>query len=114
MPKELEEQAMIDGASRWRAMTRIILPLCMPGFLSAGIFAFTLSQNEFLYALLFLSKSSVRTVPIGVVGELTRRRRVLLGPAHGGGAAGLHPRRPHLFLLREVLRRGLTAGAVKG
>src|SRR4029077_17237709 len=70
MPKEVEEQAMIDGASRWRAMTWIILPLCLPGFLSAGIFAFTLSQNEFLYALLFLSKSSVRTVPIGVVGEL--------------------------------------------
>src|SRR2546430_9621878 len=58
VPKELEEQAMIDGASRWRAMTRIILPLCLPGFLSAGIFAFTLSQNEFLYALLFLTRSS--------------------------------------------------------
>src|SRR5207244_10209285 len=66
VPKELEEQAMIDGASRWRAMTRIILPLCMPGFLSAGIFAFTLSQNKFAYALLFLTTSSVLTVPTGV------------------------------------------------
>ena len=72
VPKELEEQALIDGASRWRAMTRVILPLCMPGFISAGIFAFTLAQNEFLYALLFLSRSDVRTVPIGVVGELIR------------------------------------------
>src|ERR1700675_1702965 len=60
VPKELEEQALIDGASRWRAMTRVILPLCMPGFISAAIFAFSLAQNEFLYALLFLSRSSVR------------------------------------------------------
>src|SRR2546425_10262284 len=50
VPRELEEAALIDGASRWRAMTRVILPLCTPGFLSAGIFAFTLAQNEFLYA----------------------------------------------------------------
>src|SRR5215475_2041387 len=72
VPKELEEAALIDGASRWRAMTRVILPLCTPGFLSAGIFAFTLSQNEFLYALLFLNTSSIRTVPVGVTGELIR------------------------------------------
>src|SRR5262245_59325456 len=58
VPKELEEQALIDGASRFRAMTRVILPLCMPGFISAGIFAFTLAQNESLYALLFLTRSS--------------------------------------------------------
>jgi len=63
VPKELEEAALIDGASRWRAMTRVILPLCTPGFLSAGIFAFTLAQNEFLYALLFLNTSTIRTVP---------------------------------------------------
>ena len=72
VPKELEEQALIDGASRFRAMTRVILPLCMPGFISAGIFAFTLSQNEFLYALLFLTRSDMRTIPVGVVGELIR------------------------------------------
>jgi pantoate--beta-alanine ligase len=53
-------------------MRRIFLPLCTPGFISAGIFAFTLSQNEFLYALIFLTKSSVRTVPVGVIAELIR------------------------------------------
>jgi hypothetical protein len=89
-------------ASRWRAMTRIILPLCMLGFLSAGIFAFTLSQNEFLYALLFLSKSSVRTVPIGVVGELIRGDAFYWGQR----PPRLHSRGSHLLLLREVLRRG--------
>src|SRR5581483_3850745 len=59
VPRELEEAARIDGASRWKAMTRVVLPLCTPGLLSAGIFAFTLAQNEFLYALIFLSKSDV-------------------------------------------------------
>ena len=91
VPKELEEQAMIDGASRWRAMTRIILPLCLPGFLSAGIFAFTLSQNEFLYALLFLSKSSVRTVSIGVVGELIRGDAFYWGQLMAGALRGSIP-----------------------
>jgi len=63
VPRELEEAARIDGASRLQAMTRIVLPLCTPGLLSAGIFSFTLAQNEFLYALIFLGKSDVRTVP---------------------------------------------------
>ena len=106
VPKELEEQAMIDGASRWRAMTRIILPLCMPGFLSAGIFAFTLSQNEFLYALLFLSEVERAHGAHRRRGRADPRRRLLLGPAHGGRPPRFHPRRPHLLVLREVLRRG--------
>src|SRR6185312_3013667 len=53
VPKELEEAARIDGASRLQTIWKIFLPLCVPGFISAGIFAFTLSQNEFLYALIF-------------------------------------------------------------
>src|SRR5258708_13571600 len=72
VPKDLEEAARIDGASRLQTMRQIFLPLCTPGFISAGIFAFTLSQNEFLYALIFLTKSSVRTVPVGVIAELIR------------------------------------------
>ena len=54
-----------------------------PGFISAGIFAFTLAQNEFLYALIFLTKSEVRTVPVGRHRRADPRRRLLLGPAHG-------------------------------
>ena len=67
VPRELEEAARIDGASRWQAMLRVVLPLCTPGLLSAGIFAFTLAQNEFLYALIFLTRSEVRTVPVGAI-----------------------------------------------
>src|SRR5207244_1286289 len=72
VPRELEEAARIDGASRFQAMMRVVMPLCTPGLLSAGIFAFTLAQNEFLYALIFLTKSEVRTVPVGAITELVR------------------------------------------
>ena len=110
----LEEPAMIDGASRWRAMTRIILPLCLPGFLSAGIFAFTLSQNEFLYALLFLSRSSVRTVPIGVVGELIRGDAFYWGQLMAGALLGSVPVALIYSFFVKYYVAGLTAGAVKG
>src|SRR5437899_7760179 len=72
VPRELEEAARIDGPTRFQAMTRIVLPLCTPGLLPSGIFAFTLAQNEFLYALIFLTKSEVRTVPVGAITELIR------------------------------------------
>ncbi len=72
IPKEMEECAMIDGASRIKIFWKIILPLCLPGVLSAGIFCFTLSWNEYLYALAFISSSAKKTVPIGLVTELVR------------------------------------------
>ena len=114
VPKELEEQALIDGASRWRAMTRVILPLCMPGFISAGIFAFTLAQNEFLYALLFLSRSDVRTVPIGVVGELIRGDAFYWGQLMAGALLGSVPVALIYSFFVKYYVAGLTAGAVKG
>jgi len=114
VPKELEEQALIDGASRFRAMTRVILPLCMPGFISAGIFAFTLAQNEFLYALLFLSRSSVRTVPIGVVGELIRGDAFYWGQLMAGALLGSVPVALIYSFFVKYYVAGLTAGAVKG
>ena len=114
VPKELEEQALIDGASRWRAMTRVILPLCMPGFISAGIFAFTLAQNEFLYALLFLSRSSVRTVPVGVVGELIRGDAFYWGQLMAGALLGSIPVALIYSFFVKYYVAGLTAGAVKG
>jgi multiple sugar transport system permease protein len=72
IPKEMEECAMIDGASRIKIFRRIILPLCLPGVLSAGIFCFTLSWNEYLYALSFISTTAKKTVAVGLVTELVR------------------------------------------
>ena len=70
IPYEIEECAMIDGASRFQVLVKIMLPLAVPGLISAGIFAFTLSWNEFIYALTFISSSENKTVAIGVITEL--------------------------------------------
>ncbi|TXR48242.1 carbohydrate ABC transporter permease [Phyllobacterium endophyticum] len=72
IPFELEESALVDGASRWQILVKVILPLAVPGLISAGIFAFTLSWNEFIYALTFIQSSENKTVPVGVLTELVR------------------------------------------
>jgi multiple sugar transport system permease protein len=70
IPYELEECALIDGATRIQILVKITLPLAVPGLISAGIFAFTLSWNEFIYALAFISSSENKTVPVGVLTQL--------------------------------------------
>jgi multiple sugar transport system permease protein len=113
VPRELEEAARIDGASRFQAMVRIVLPLCTPGLLSAGIFAFTLAQNEFLYALIFLAKSEVRTVPIGVVTELIRGDVFYWGQLMAGALLGSVPVAIIYSFFVDYYVAGLTAGSVK-
>ena len=104
IPYELEECALIDGANRWQILTKIVLPLAVPGLISAGIFAFTLSWNEFIYALTFVSSSEVKTVPVGVVTELVEGDVYHWGPLMAGALARLAAGRLHLFVLRRVLR----------
>jgi multiple sugar transport system permease protein len=67
IPYELEECALIDGASRLQILTKIILPLAIPGLISAGIFSLTLCWNEFIYALTFISTTANKTVPVAIV-----------------------------------------------
>jgi multiple sugar transport system permease protein len=69
IPFELEECALIDGANRWQILTRIVLPLAIPGLISAAIFSLTLCWNEFIYALTFLSSTQNKTVPVAIVSE---------------------------------------------
>jgi multiple sugar transport system permease protein len=69
IPFELEECALMDGANRWQILTRIVLPLAVPGLISAGIFSLTLCWNEFIYALTFLSSTHNKTVPVAIVSE---------------------------------------------
>lgn len=113
VPKELEEAARIDGASRVQTMRQVFLPLCVPGFISAGIFAFTLSQNEFLYALIFLTKSEVRTVPIGVIAELIRGDVFYWGQLMAGALLGSIPVAIIYSFFVEHYVAGLTSGSVK-
>jgi multiple sugar transport system permease protein len=113
VPRELEEAARIDGASRFKAMTRIVLPLCTPGLLSAGIFAFTLAQNEFLYALIFLAKSDVRTVAVGAITELIRGDVFYWGQLMAAALLGSIPVALIYSFFVEYYVAGLTAGSVK-
>ncbi len=114
IPRELEECAMIDGATRIQAMVKIVLPLALPGILSAGIFAFTLSWNEFIYALVFLSSTDIKTIPVGVVSELIRGDVFFWGPLMAGALLGSVPVAIIYSFFVEYYVAGLTAGAVKG
>ena len=113
IPKELEECARIDGATRWQAMVYIILPIALPGILSAGIFAFTLSWNEFIYALVFLSSPEQKTVPVGVTSELIRGDVFYWGSLMAGALLGSIPVAIVYSFFVEHYVAGMT-GSVKG
>jgi len=112
IPFELEECALIDGATRWQILTKIILPLAVPGLISAGIFAFTLSWNEFIYALTFVSSSEVKTVPVGVVTELVEGDVYHWGALMAGALLGSLPVAVLYSFFVEYYVSGMT-GAVK-
>lgn len=113
IPKELEECARIDGASRIQAMIYIILPLAVPGILSAGIFAFTLSWNEFLYALVFIHSPENKTIPVGVTSELIKGDVFFWGSLMAGALFGSVPVAVVYSFFVEYYVSGMT-GAVKG
>jgi len=112
IPFELEECALIDGASRLQILVKIILPLAVPGLISAGIFAFTLSWNEFIYALTFISSSEVKTVPVAVVTELVEGDVYHWGSLMAGALLGSLPVAVLYSFFVEYYVSGLT-GAVK-
>ena len=114
IPGELEECARIDGATRLRAMWSIAIPLARPGIVSAGIFSFTLSWNEFIYALTLVTASTERTIPVGVLVQLTRADFYFWGPLMAGALAGSVPVALVYSFFVEQYAAGLTAGAVKG
>jgi len=112
IPYELEECALIDGATRWQILVKIMLPLAVPGLISAGIFAFTLSWNEFIYALTFISSSENKTVPVAVVTELVEGDVYHWGPLMAGALLGSLPVAVLYSFFVEYYVSGMT-GAVK-
>lgn len=91
IPYELEECALIDGASRWQILTRIILPLAVPGLISAAIFCMTLCWNEFIYALTFINTTSQKTVPVAIVTAFTDGDQYRWGSLMAGALVGSLP-----------------------
>ena len=113
IPEELEEAAMIDGATRFRAFYRVVLPLSAPGVLAAGLYAFTQAWNEFLYALVFITDGRLRTLPVGLASFIT-------GDVYGwgylmsGAVLTTLPVIAAYIYLQKYMVEGLTAGSVKG
>jgi multiple sugar transport system permease protein len=113
IPVELEEAAMIDGATRFGAFRRVILPLAAPGVLAAALYAFTQAWNEFLYALVFITNVKLRTLPVGLSTFIT-------GDVYGWGylmAGAVLTTLPVIAVyiyLQKYMVEGLTAGSVKG
>jgi multiple sugar transport system permease protein len=91
IPFELEECALIDGASRWQILTKIVLPLSVPGLISAFIFCFTLCWNEFIYALTFISNAENKTVPVAIVTNFTDGDVYRWGSIMAGALVGSLP-----------------------
>jgi multiple sugar transport system permease protein len=91
IPFELEECALIDGASRWQILIRIVLPLAVPGLISSFIFCFTLCWNEFIYALTFLQSTQNKTVPVAIVNEFVDGDVYRWGALMAGALAGSLP-----------------------
>jgi multiple sugar transport system permease protein len=113
VPKEVEECAMVDGATRIQALLRIVLPIAIPGLVCAILFAFTLSWNEFIYALTFTSSSEEVTASVGVTQELIRGDIYFWGGLMAGAVLGSVPIVILYVFFLDYYVSGLTAGAVK-
>lgn len=113
VPPELEEQAMVDGATRMGALLRIVLPLSLPGIAAIGIFTFTGAWNELLLALIFITSEDLRTVPLGL-NYLITGDVFLWGPIMAGAVVASLPVIILYFLAQRFMVQGLTAGSVKG
>ncbi|MBL8807140.1 MAG: carbohydrate ABC transporter permease [Rhodospirillales bacterium] len=112
IPYELEECALIDGATRLQILREITLPLAVPGLISAGIFSFTLSWNEFIYALAFIQSSEKKTVPVAILTELVTGDVYQWGALMAGSLLGSLPVALFYSLFVDYYVSSLT-GAVK-
>lgn len=112
VPRDLEEQAMVDGCTRWQAFLRVVLPAARPGLGAAGLFAFIMSWNEMFYALMLAGGHS-KTLPVAIAGYWTFRG-VELGKMSVAILSAALPVLVASFFVQRFLIRGLGGGAIKG
>jgi ABC-type glycerol-3-phosphate transport system permease component len=113
LPRDLEEQAMVDGATRWQAMTRIVLPLSAPGLATTAILTFIYCWNEFLFALSFTLGPERQTVPVAMA-LFRGQYQIPWGEILAGAIVATAPVAIVVLAFQRRIVQGLTAGAVKG
>ncbi|MBI2001090.1 MAG: carbohydrate ABC transporter permease [candidate division NC10 bacterium] len=114
IPRDMEECAMIDGCSRIGSMVRIVLPMAIPGIIFSAMFSFTLSWNEFVYALTFISSTTHKTMSVAVPTELIRGDAYFWGELMAASLIGSVPVALLYSFFMDYFVSGLTAGALKG
>jgi multiple sugar transport system permease protein len=114
IPKELDEAALIDGAGYIQMLTRIFIPVALPGIIAATIFCFTVSWANFLYPLAFTTSADQLTLPVGIVTTLIRGDVYAWGQIMTGALLGAAPPLIIYAFLMDYYIAGLTAGATKG
>lgn len=114
IPREVEECALVDGASRMQTLVRIVLPMAVPGIVCVTLFGFTLTWNEFIYALTFVSQTANKTAVVGVTADLIRGDIYYWGSLMAGAVMASVPIVIVYVLFLDYYVSGLTAGAVKG
>jgi multiple sugar transport system permease protein len=114
IPREVEECALVDGASRMQTLIRVVLPMAVPGVVCAALFGFTLTWNEFTYALTFISQSANKTAVVGVTADLIRGDIYYWGSLMAGAVLASVPIVFVYVFFLDYYVSGLTAGAVKG
>jgi multiple sugar transport system permease protein len=114
VPRELEQAAMIDGATRLQAMFRVILPLIGPGVIAVGLYSFLTAWNNLLFALTLTSSQNMRTIPPGFMLTYVGEFQYLWADAMAGSVMVSLPMVVVFIFLQRYLVGGMTAGAVKG
>jgi multiple sugar transport system permease protein len=114
IPKELDEAALMDGAGYLQTLTRIFIPVALPGIIAATIFAFTVSWAQFLYPLAFTTSTDQLVLPVGIVTTLIKGDVFNWGQIMTGALLGAAPPLIIYAFLMDYYIAGLTAGATKG
>jgi len=114
IPKELDEAALIDGATWMQTLTKIFIPVALPGLIAATIFAFTVSWAQFLYPLAFTTSSDQLVLPVGIITTLIKGDVFNWGQIMTGALLGAAPPLIIYAFLMDYYIAGLTAGATKG
>jgi len=114
IPKELDEAALIDGATWIQTLTKIFIPVALPGIIAATIFAFTVSWAQFLYPLAFTTSTDQLVLPVGIITTLIKGDVFNWGQIMTGALLGAAPPLIIYAFLMDYYIAGLTAGATKG